>query len=295
MRADAWTAIVAEAPPGVIEKLGKRVDFADPPNFYEFICEQWEMRCEGLPDTWEVLLESQIVLRAVADPAVLTVKEAVTLTGFAVQDDKQFDTKLLRRLLAHRQWPEEVPSDEVMRTLEVLEFVDEPQRLSMTLLKFSKFPDPRIQSKVAKILGRAIDSVEVMEELFNSRDGRVRANLLEGIGKRESIEAFLPLIERATRDQHTRVSSIALAIRAQLGHPGSAALIKMRSNSKVPTISASARFGQRIAIEKTSGRDLDGIELDGSADDLLGDVDTGGGVQLEAAVFPSIDEVHSKA
>jgi hypothetical protein len=223
------------------------------------------------------------------------VMEAVTLAGFAIQDDKLFDTKLLRRLLAHRQWPEELPPDEVMRTLEILDTVDDPQRLSMTLLKFAKFPDPRIQSKVAKILGRSIDSVDVMDELFSNRDGRVRANLLEGLGKRDSIENFLPLIERATRDQHARVSSIALAIRAQRGHPGSAALIKMRSNSKMPNIRESARFGQRIAIAKSSGRDKNGDEIIPPAAGSLADVDALGVIDGEPAAAAPVEEVHSEA
>jgi hypothetical protein len=148
---------------------------------------------------------------------------------------------------------------------------------------------------VAKILGRSIESVEVMDELFNNRDGRVRANLLEGVGKRDSLERFLPLVERATRDQHTRVSSIALAIRARLGHAGSAALIKMRTNSKMSTISESARFALRIATEKNAGRDKNGAEIIIPAPNSLADVDALGVIDGEPAAAAPVEEVHSEA
>lgn len=244
---DSWTAVLSEATPMTVDKLCKLIDFCDPPDLYEFICRQWEKRAESDTATWDLLMDGQIILRAVSHPKIIPVANAIVLTGFALQSDGLFDTKLLRRLLAHRLWPEEVPADEVMRTLEVLESLEEPHRLSMTLLKFSKFPNRRVQSKVAKILGRCVDSFDVMDELFQNPDARVRANLLEGISRRPSFEALMPIIERATKDQHTRVSSIALALRAQDGHARSSALMRMRENSKMTDISKSAEFARRIA------------------------------------------------
>ena len=293
---DSWTAVVSESSPTVIDKLSKLIDFGDPPDLFEFVCQQWEQRVNGVLGTWELLMEGQFILRAVGHPAVLTVKQAVKLTKLALQDDVLFDTKLLRRLLAHRLWPEEVPADEVIRTLGVLESLDDPHRLSMTLLTFSKFPDPRVQSKVAKILGRCVESVDVMDELFKNRDGRVRANLLEGLGRREHIDPYLPLIERATRDQHTRVSSIALAIRARLGHGGSDALVRMRSNSKMREIRRSAEFARRIATGELSGRDVNGVEIAAESETaLLPEVNTLGVVDSEPAVNAAVQEVHSEA
>jgi hypothetical protein len=282
---DSWTVVVSESQPSSIEKLGNLIDFGNPPAFFDFADRQWQRRGDGDASGWDLLMDGQFILRAVGHPGVLSLKQALILMGYALQVDTLFDTKLLRRLLAQRLWPEEVPSDEVMRTLEVLETLDEPQRLSMTLLKFSKFPDRRVQSKVAKILGRCIDSVEVMDELFSNPDGRVRANLIEGISRRNSVEILLPLIERATRDQHTRVSSLALALRARTGHSGASALIKMRANSKMNDIRKSAEAAQRIA---SGGKTpLDPIEP------LAGNVDPLGVVDGQPAVAPAVEEVHS--
>lgn len=281
---DSWTIVVSESPPSSIEKLAIFIDFGNPPAFFDFADRQWQRRNEGDSSGWDLLMDGQFILRAVGHARVLSLQQALLLTGYALQVDALFDTKLLRRLLAHRLWPEEVPSEEVMRTLEVLGTIDDPQRLSMTLLKFSKFPDRRVQSKVARILGRCIDSNEVMDELFANPDGRVRANLLEGISARENFEGFLPLIERATRDQRTRVSSLALALRARAGHMGANALIKMRTKSKMNDIRKSAEAAQRIA----SG---DKTPLD-SNNPLPGNVDALGVVDRQPAVAPAIEEVH---
>ena len=293
---DSWTAVVSESTAVTIDKLGKLIDFSSPPPFFKFARNQWEQRMEGNPGPWDMLMDGQIILRAVGHPAVLSLKQAIVLTGYAMQTDTLFDTKLLRRLLAHRLWPEEVPSDEVMRTLEVLETLPEPHRLSMTLLKFSKFPDQRVQSKVAKILGRCVDSSDVMDELFQNPDGRVRANLLEGLGRRESLDAFLQIIEKATRDQHTRVSSLALALRARAGHSGANALIRMRANSKMVPIRKSAEFAQRIAAGEPTGYDTH-AEPTATEDlaALASNVDALGVVQTQPAVVPPVEEVDGES
>ncbi|MFN0105669.1 MAG: hypothetical protein ACKV2U_26730 [Bryobacteraceae bacterium] len=288
-----WTAVVSESSAVSIDKLGKLIDYSNPPEFFEFACRQWERR-DVDESGWHLLVESQIVLRAVSHPTALPLSEALTLARYAMEGDALFDTKLLRRLLALSKWPEDVPSNEVMRTLEILETFDQPHRLAMPLLKFSKFPDGRIQSKVAKILGRCVDSLVVMNELFQNPDGRVRANLLEGICRRESFELFLPLLDRATRDQHTRVSSIALAIRARGGHGGAGALIKMRANSKMNDIRKSAEFAQRIASGETS-ESAAVAKIPEAETASAPDVDPLSVVDPEPAVAAPVEEVHSQA
>lgn len=247
---DVWTAVVSEATPSTLERLGAVIDFADPPDFLTFADKQWELYESGVDRFgWELLVDGQIILRAVGHPTLLAVGDAVRLSEFALKNDALFDTKLLRRLLANRLWPEEVPAEEVLRTLEILESLADPLRLAMSLLKFSKFPDRRVQSKVAKILGRTVDSTDVLEELFANADARIRANLLEGIARRPAIGEFESFIERGVKDQNHRVSSLALAVKARQGHAGSKALIRLRANSKTEILSRAAAIADRIANE----------------------------------------------
>ena len=244
---DVWTAVVSEATPATLEKLGKLIDFADPPEFLSFVSKQWEsFKSAGDKSGWELLIDGQIILRAVGHPGVLAINEASRLSEYALESDPLFDTKLLRRLLANRLWPEEVPADEVLRALEILGRLAYPQRLAMTLLKFSKFPDRRVQSKVAKILGHSVESTDVVEELFQNPDARVRANLLEGIAHRQEIGAFQAFIERGVKDQNHRVSSFALAIKGRQGHAGSRALIRLRGNSKTEVLRKTVEYADSI-------------------------------------------------
>lgn len=266
---DVWTAVVSEATPTTLEKLGKVIDFSDPPEFLSFVNKQWDLyKTASDKCGWDLLMDGQIILRAVGHPAVLSVEDAYRLSEYAMANDPLFDTKLLRRLLANRLWPEEVPADEVLRALEILSRLADPQRLAMTLLKFSKFPDRRVQSKVAKILGRTVESMDVVEDLFQNPDPRVRANLLEGISLRKEIGLFQAYIERGLKDQNHRVSSFALAIKSRQGHAGSKALMRLRGNSKSEMLRKSAEYADSIV--------------------------NGSSVVAEVAVVPAVAEVDSQ-
>ena len=286
---------MSEASAKSIEKLGKLIDLSGPPDFFEFACRHWERRNGPGPWAWDILMECQLIVRAVGHPDALTLDQALTLTQFAIQVDPLFDTKLLCRLIVYRVFPEEVPSAEVIRTLAILETLNDPHRLSMTLHKFSKFPDKRVQSKVAKILGRCVVGLEVMRELFQNPDARVRANLLEGLSHKSSVGAFQPIIELGIGDQNARVSSFALAIRARDGNAGAAALIKMRLKSKMDDVRKSAEYAQLIATGGSSGRDVNGVEITSPDTGSVPEVDALGVVDPESAVAASVGEVQSQA
>jgi hypothetical protein len=240
---DVWTAIVSEATAATLEKLSKSIDFANPPEFYSYALQQWELLQKKSEDsTWDLLADAQIILRAIGHPSVLDLADATKLAQLALQTDPLLDTKLLRRLLSNRIWPEEVPAEEVLRVLAILETLEDPQRLSMTLLKFVKFPDRRVKSKVAKLLGKVTDNMDVLEELFSAADSRIRANVIQGIASRADLAPFQKLIERGCKDQNSRVSAFALAIKARQGHTGSKALLKMRLNAKTEEVKDVAHF-----------------------------------------------------
>ena len=95
---DSWTVVVSESQPSSIEKLGNLIDFGNPPAFFDFADRQWQRRGEGDASGWDLLMDGQFILRAVGHPGVLSLKQALTLMGFALQVDTLFATKLLRRL-----------------------------------------------------------------------------------------------------------------------------------------------------------------------------------------------------
>jgi hypothetical protein len=255
---EAWRAALAAATPQVGERLQKYVNLAHPPELADFVMQHARaIAAAGSPDaspdsprivdqdalaTWNLLLDGKIVLFVCSSPGLLNDEQAIELANIALTSDEMFDTKLLRRMLDQRLWPEEVPLEEVMRTLVIVESLPTAGRLAMMLLRFSKHPHPWIQSKTSKILGRCLESAEVVEDLFENADPRVRANLIEGVSLRERQPSFLPLVEKACRDQHHRVSSIALALRTRWGHETSRALIRMRTRSRDETVRKAAEI-----------------------------------------------------
>lgn len=283
---DGFTIAFSDAPPALLAKLEAIAAKHKEASFFEFVRLQWEARAEEGAMGWSTLMDGEFLLRALTYPEVLTLPHAIDLTRLALAEDTLFDTKLMRHILNHPLWPDQFPVSRIMRTLEILDDFDEPHRLAMPLLKLSKFPDNHIQSKVAKILGRVIDSPEVIEELFQNEDSRVRANLLEGIARRDDFAVFLPMIERAAQDPSTRVSSLALALRARAGHAGAGALIKIRSKAPLPQIRRSAEFANRIANGETAyPQEVLNPDLASLAR----------AVDAEPAMAAPIEEVHSQS
>jgi hypothetical protein len=91
-----------------------------------------------------------------------------------------------------------------------------------------------------------VESIDVVEELFQNPDPRVRANLLDGISYRREIGPFQSFVERGLKDQNDRVSSFALAIKGRQGHAGCKALMRLRANSKTDVLKKAALYADAI-------------------------------------------------
>lgn len=231
----------------------------------------------------EFLMESHIVSRALLAPEVLTDTQARELMSIAMARDSLFDMKLLQRLLAQRAWPLEVPYTEIQRCLFLVEDAPEPNRITVTLLKFTRHPDIRVQSKAAKLLGRHLSSMDKIEELYSSPNERVRANLIEGIARRKDLEHIMPLVERAAQDPSNRVSTMALAILARRGHKMSQTLLAMRRRSKVESISWAANFAHEVLVRPFQAGDLGNLAA------------ALNGMGMEPTVVPAVAEVDGEA
>jgi hypothetical protein len=256
------------------------ISLSEPPDVFDHLMATLQNQSDGQA---EFLLEAHIVARALLEPEVLTDAQARELMSVAMVRDSLFDMKLLQRLLAQRAWPSEVPYAEIQRCLYLVEDAQDANRISVTLLKFSRHPDLRVQSKAAKLLGRHLSSLDKIEELYLSPNERVRANLIEGIARRKDIEQFMPLVERGAQDPSNRVSTMALAILARRGHKMSQTLLAMRRRSKVEAISWAANFAHEVLVRPFQADDLGNLAA------------ALHGVSVEPAVVPAVAEVNSEA
>lgn len=250
-----WAAATSDALPGVMRRLEGLLNQRSRPDFLEYVSELFQDAKEGSRNgIRDLLLESHILSRAMLHPGGLAPKDARTLLGAVIRYDSMFDTRLMQNLLARRTWPDQVPLEEIMRALELMEICPDPGRLSVALSKFARHPNARVQSKAAKILGRSASNLEWLRELFRNMDARVRANLIEGIAMRENVEPYLDLVRMASRDQADRVSTMALALLAQRGHGVSRALLEMRRRSKVDAIRLTAEYAYGLLVEGRQDR-----------------------------------------
>lgn len=246
--------MVAGCSPSVVRQLETWISLSEPPELFEFLSEALR---NGPSEQSSVLLEGHVMACALLHPEALTVEQAHGLMEHSLAMDSFFDVKLLQRLLAGRAWPAEVPTAEIERCLALVELSPDPNRISVTLLKFARHPNPRVQSKAVKLLGRHLQSIAKLEELYLNPDERVRANLIEGLARRfEDSEAVLALVERAAKDPSNRVSTMALAVLARRGHKMSQTLLDMRRRSKVEAISWAANYAHETLLRPQQFEDL---------------------------------------
>lgn len=278
--AENWTSVLAGCATSASRQLETWISLTEPPDLFEHLMTTLQGDTEGQAD---FLMEAHIVARALLQPEVLQDRQAKEVMSIAMARDSLFDMKVLQRLLAQRAWPLEVPYPEIQRCLLLVEDAPEPNRITVTLLKFTRHPDIRVQSKAAQLLGRHLSSLDKIEELYLSPSERVRANLIEGIARRKDLESIMPLVRRAAQDPSNRVSTMALAILARRGHKMSQTLLTMRRRSKVESISWAANFAHEVLVRPFQADDLGNLA---SALNRMG---------VEPAVVPAVAEVDSEA
>jgi hypothetical protein len=101
------------------------------------------------------------------------------------QELKQIDDFLDLRLarLAPGRYADEygLPPETVLRLLDVLHLISSGPRLVQVLGHLTSYPDERIVSKAAMLMGRRFRSENWVRNRFESKDARVRASVVEGL------------------------------------------------------------------------------------------------------------------
>ncbi|MFO0365362.1 MAG: hypothetical protein ACK55F_11875 [Acidobacteriota bacterium] len=279
--AETWKSVLSGCLPSVGRQMESWISLATPPDLFEYLMVTLQ---GGEAQQADFLMESHLVARALLEPGALPEGQARELMSVAMARDSLFDMKLLQRLQAERAWPAEVPYHEIQRCLNLVEDAQDPGRIAVTLLKFSRHPDPRIESKAAKLLGRHLFNMERIEALSKSPDDRVRANLIEGIGRRKDLEPFMHFVEKAAQDPSYRVSTMGHAILARRGHKMSHTILAMRRRSKDDSISWAANYATEVLVKPYL-----------QADDLANLATAVSGDAAQPAVVPAVAEVNSES
>ncbi len=278
-----WASVMAGCATSVARQLDSWIGLSHPPELFDYLLATIQ---QGHSEQADFLVEGHVISRALLDPHALSEEQAKTLMGFTMAHDSSYDTKLLQRLLSGRAWPAEVPFPEIQRCLTLVEDTSDPNRISVTLLKFARHPDIRVQSKAVKLLGRYMQNVSKIEELYLNPSERVRANLIEGIAHRSDPDGLMTLVEQAAKDPSSRVSTMALAILARRGHKMSQTLLAMRRRSKEDRISWAANFAHEAFVRPFQTENL------GALATALSRASNGDSPQ--PAVVPTVAEVYGQ-
>lgn len=244
---DQWTAVVAMASSTVISRLESIVDFNCLPDLRAFVAEQFsEPAVREKQEIRDFLVDGNLLSRALLDERILEMEQARDLIGLVLRFYPLFDSTLLQQMLAGRIWPEEVPESEIVRAMLLLEDVPSVSRLGATLMKFAKHDQPSVRRHAARLIARHTGNEKWIVELYTSPDAKVRAQVIEGIGRRKDKQVYQHLVKQAAEDPAHPVSTMARAIMARDGHSLSAALIALRRRSAVAEIRDWAEYAQAL-------------------------------------------------
>jgi HEAT repeats len=237
---EVWSAFLAGASPAArlcVEKLSAEKKPADEtPPFLDYALEVFEAGDPARPGPLaSALVQSELVIGAISDPAQLSLDQAIRLARAAGRFDHAIDYKILSSTTSSaHNWPDDVPRHELMRMLKVIEAISDCQRLVLPLMKLAKTPQRHLRSKAVKLMARASRNAGWADSILNDPDPRVRSNLIEGVTEQFG-EKARPILRKAARDPHHRVSITALLALTRIGDQESREILeKMAIESDDP-------------------------------------------------------------
>ncbi len=224
---EVWNVVLAAISPAARRCVEKSMDPLHPPPFQDFVLNAIEADAgTGKAGPLSMVLLGGVVAAAIANPAILTLEEAIRLARSASRIETGLDYKILTHLTrTSHNWPTGVPRPEIMRVLMVIDVISDCKRLALPLMKFAKLEQPHLRSKAVKLLARANRNPAWADLILADPNPRVRSNLIEEIAARIGPKAET-LLRKGARDPHHRVAVTSLLGLCRLGDEPSLASLK---------------------------------------------------------------------
>ena len=241
--AENWRTLLATASPAARSTIEKTFGENLPPLFE---CMRDALSRPG--PFAAAVLHNGLLIGAVSNPGVLSLAQAIEVAQAAIRIETGLDYKILSHTTSSaRNWPYDIPRQEMMRVLQIIDGISDCRRLVMPLMKFAKLSQPHLRSKAVKLLARASRNSGWADSILSDPDARVRSNMIEGLVEHLGKNA-IPMLKNAARDPHHRVAVTALLELARMGDAQSReALEKMSAESKDPHKRAAAWALRRLA------------------------------------------------
>lgn len=222
--AQTWTTFLSATPASARQPIETAIG-SDPPPLFDFLISAVEASPKPAALAF-TLLDSGAIMRAISDPSLLSLPQAIQLAQAAARLDESLDHKILSDITSSaHNWPHDIPRQQTMRVLQVIDAISDCRRLVIPLMKFLKLPHRHLRSKAVKLLARACHNAAWADSVLNDADPRVRSNLVEGLAHRLGKSA-IPLLKKAANDPHHRVAITALLALTRLGDADSRGLLE---------------------------------------------------------------------
>jgi len=155
------------------------------------------------------LLSRQGLLSAsLADTTICRTEEAVAAAHTALQAGVHFHSGLARELDAALKQP--ASFENIARILRILDLLGAISGCcNSSRLELMAYPDKKVQSRAALLIGRAVKNPAWLSRCFNDGDARVQASAVEAMWDMPA-ERARPLLMAATKSRNNRVAANAL-------------------------------------------------------------------------------------
>lgn len=162
-----------------------------------------------------LLLENDLLIFALADPAAFNLQTAITLAKHLYRLDPHLDAKLLTHIMRDVGGGPSAAAanlESLERILEIIDAVSDAKRLVPILMKLQRHGDPRIRSKAVLLLVRSHRNVDWLQHQLSNADPRMRANAIEGLLDTTPSSKEIQILWAAAADSNHRVATTAMLV-----------------------------------------------------------------------------------
>ena len=171
------------------------------------------------------LVECREFLLELVRPDRMSRQELAELCRKWMTTDGQLDVRLARLTPGRGASGDSLPTETVVRILDVLDDTSQGPRLILLLNHLTRHEDRRIASKAALLVGRRLRSRDWVSRQLESADARLRANVVEGLWG-ESSPSVQSQLWASLKDKNNRVVGNALIGLHHLGEPAVKEFVK---------------------------------------------------------------------
>ena len=191
-----------------------------------------------------LLAASEHLPAVLADPSVMSLREAAALASWLARSEPALDLKLARWLLRGLgDQPDRDASDpaRILRILDILAALAEGGRVVSALVQLLRHGNPKVRSKAAMLVGRCLKSAQWAERWLNEPDPRLRANVVQCLWGVES-PGVTEVFKTALGDSNNRVVGNAIVGLYLLGDPVAPELLAEMARHKSASFRATAAW-----------------------------------------------------